>query len=180
MPNHNLNQADFQERLTMIRNMVNNKEPSLPYPPQLFPHQQPSLPPMVMIPPQHLDANDPEVSAAYALANIGKVHWQNFLEGSNNGVNMDGGYGGLKLESNKVLAMYEDQLGAGNSSSSSLPKCKAEDCNACVENATVSYCINHRHMRRCQKEGCNKCAQGATKYCIAHGGGRRCTCPAAP
>jgi hypothetical protein len=28
--------------------------------------------------------------------------------------------------------------------------------------------------RKCHKAGCSKCAQGATKYCIAHGGGRRC------
>lgn len=34
-----------------------------------------------------------------------------------------------------------------------------------------------RSIRRCQFEGCQKYAQGATKLCIAHGGGRRCTFP---
>lgn len=29
--------------------------------------------------------------------------------------------------------------------------------------------------RKCHAEGCTKCAQGATKFCIAHGGGKRCT-----
>jgi hypothetical protein len=28
--------------------------------------------------------------------------------------------------------------------------------------------------RKCQRAGCTKCAQGSTKFCIAHGGGRRC------
>ncbi len=179
-----LTQADFQQKLEMVRNIVNNKElAALPYPPDHH-HQQQQLQFLTShdIP---VSNDDPESVAAYALANIGKVHWKNFLEGSNNGARIEaaGGYGGLKLESNKVLAMYDDKPGSGgagnqiNSSSQGLPKCKVDDCTACVENATVSYCVNHRHMRRCQKEGCNKCAQGATKYCIAHGGGRRCTFP---
>mmetsp|Transcript_50057 Transcript_50057/g.86085 ORF Transcript_50057/g.86085 Transcript_50057/m.86085 type:complete len:449 (-) Transcript_50057:542-1888(-) len=32
-------------------------------------------------------------------------------------------------------------------------------------------------VRLCQSPNCNKCAQGSTKFCIAHGGGRRCTVP---
>lgn len=33
------------------------------------------------------------------------------------------------------------------------------------------------NSRRCLHEGCTKCAQGKTSFCIAHGGGRRCTFP---
>jgi len=33
------------------------------------------------------------------------------------------------------------------------------------------------NVRMCQSPGCTKCAQGSTKFCIAHGGGRRCTVP---
>ena len=29
----------------------------------------------------------------------------------------------------------------------------------------------------CEHNGCSKCAQGSTRFCIAHGGGRRCTFP---
>jgi hypothetical protein len=29
--------------------------------------------------------------------------------------------------------------------------------------------------RKCEYEDCDKCAQGSTKFCIKHGGGRRCT-----
>lgn len=29
----------------------------------------------------------------------------------------------------------------------------------------------------CEHKGCSKCAQGSTRFCIAHGGGRRCTFP---
>jgi hypothetical protein len=32
-------------------------------------------------------------------------------------------------------------------------------------------------QRPCLFEGCHKCAQAGTKYCISHGGGRRCTYP---
>ena len=31
--------------------------------------------------------------------------------------------------------------------------------------------------RKCHAQGCLKCAQGATKFCISHGGGKRCTYP---
>ena len=34
-----------------------------------------------------------------------------------------------------------------------------------------------QNSRRCQWSGCSKCAQGATKFCIGHGGGKRCTFP---
>jgi hypothetical protein len=34
-----------------------------------------------------------------------------------------------------------------------------------------------RITKKCLSMGCGKCAQGSTDYCIAHGGGRRCTFP---
>ena len=33
------------------------------------------------------------------------------------------------------------------------------------------------NSRKCHAQGCSKCAQGATKFCISHGGGKRCTHP---
>lgn len=32
-----------------------------------------------------------------------------------------------------------------------------------------------RDLKKCQFEGCTKYSQGSTKFCIGHGGGRRCT-----
>lgn len=123
------------------------------------------------------DWNDPVVNAAYTLANFGRVQWKNFLDGSNNEISLDS-YKPMKLDSDKLLAIYTEGTKMGTSSNSQgLHKCKVEDCDNLVENATVQYCVTHRGTRRCQKEGCTKCAQGATKFCIAHGGGRRCTFP---
>jgi hypothetical protein len=217
--NNPFSAVDYQQKLEMCRSIVNtNKDVELPYPPGQeeeeatemllkggFENVNNSNLPFPFATSNPVEAAaafqntisvptepvDQEVSAAFALANIGKVHWKNFLNGSNNGANLNGYNSGMKLESNKLVgAIYDEQqqqpqqqsqggFGVVNqsASSSSLPKCKVDDCNQPVENQTSSYCINHRNMRRCQKEGCNKCAQGATKYCIAHGGGRRCTFP---
>lgn len=185
--NNPFQNVGYDQKLEMCRNIVNNREVDLPYPPgqEEQDEEQKILMQAAMMGrnlfqqlgnmPLNGDPNDPEVSAAFALANIGKVHWKNFLQGSNNGANLDGYNAGMKLDSNKILAIYEENQ--NQQSSTGLPKCKVDDCKSCVENQGASYCANHRHMRRCQKEGCNKCAQGATKYCIAHGGGRRCTFP---
>ena len=46
----------------------------------------------------------------------------------------------------------------------------------CKENAIngSSVCSKHIRIKTCSFDGCNKCAQGSTKFCISHGGGRRC------
>mmetsp|Transcript_33406 Transcript_33406/g.48421 ORF Transcript_33406/g.48421 Transcript_33406/m.48421 type:complete len:1032 (-) Transcript_33406:413-3508(-) len=44
-----------------------------------------------------------------------------------------------------------------------------------VENNTNQSNSNLFFNRKCHADGCMKCAQGATKYCIGHGGGKRCT-----
>lgn len=126
-----------------------------------------------------------EVTAAYTLANFGKVEWHSYLESS--GITNDDGHQPAKIASTHDLELYEQpdrsNLKREHSSKSqasnisALPLCKVEGCTSAVENSAAQYCAAHRSTRRCQKEGCNKCAQGATKYCIAHGGGRRCTFP---
>eukprot|EP01038_Epipyxis_sp_PR26KG_P008566 gene8566-11573_t len=119
--------------------------------------------------------NNGEVFAAIALANMDKVSWNTFLEGSNNeqpdkscsknpmnsSINL--------LDSQKIIGFFDNDGQNDNN-------CKIEGCGLIAEKDTI-YCINHRGTRRCQKEGCTKCAQGATKFCIGHGGGRRCTHP---
>ena len=44
---------------------------------------------------------------------------------------------------------------------------------------TGSFCFplvkSHSTTKRCEEEGCMKFPQGGTRFCIAHGGGRRCT-----
>ena len=41
-----------------------------------------------------------------------------------------------------------------------------------------TYCLKHNVTPRlCEHDTCNKRAQGNTRFCIAHGGGRRCTYP---
>ena len=85
-----------------------------------------------------------------------------------------------------------------------MKECKMDGClNLCGKR--MSYCSQHSCSRKCQYPGanrrakfalvfrfncpdwhgagvarfhaeCTKCAQGAKKFCIAHGGGRRCKC----
>jgi hypothetical protein len=166
--------VDYDQKLEMCRSIVHSKDFVLQYPPdpsENYPQFSGNT--FNMNHSSHsndIDHHDPEAAAALALANIGRVDWKNFLQGSNNGIIHDGGGSGFKLESNKLLAVYDDEgVLVTKVPSQKLHKCKVDDCDALVENASVFYCATHRNMRKCQQEGCNKCAQGATKFCIAHG-----------
>jgi len=44
-----------------------------------------------------------------------------------------------------------------------------------LESPSTMIGASNCNVRTCQFPGCNKCSQGSTKFCIAHGGGRRCT-----
>jgi len=48
---------------------------------------------------------------------------------------------------------------------------------AAVAAANAAQMNSQMNSRTCQHPGCQKCAQGSTKFCISHGGGRRCTVP---
>lgn len=53
--------------------------------------------------------------------------------------------------------------------------CRMHECSSEAAKNTP-YCKQHSGTRICEyKEGCTKCAQGRTRFCIGHGGGRRCT-----
>lgn len=62
-------------------------------------------------------------------------------------------------------------------------KCRFEGCKDTVRESNSAtaeddklYCKKHTSgSRQCEFEPCDKCAQGSTKFCIKHGGGRRCT-----
>ncbi|XP_071701945.1 uncharacterized protein [Rutidosis leptorrhynchoides] len=51
--------------------------------------------------------------------------------------------------------------------------CQFEGCGKGARGAS-RLCIAHGGGRRCQKLGCHKGAEGRTAFCKAHGGGRRC------
>ena len=51
--------------------------------------------------------------------------------------------------------------------------CKYPDCTKSAQGAT-DYCIAHGGGKRCIEPDCTKSAAGATDYCKAHGGGKRC------
>ncbi|XP_072985095.1 uncharacterized protein [Typha latifolia] len=56
---------------------------------------------------------------------------------------------------------------------SSSKTCQFQGCRKGARGAS-RLCIAHGGGRRCQKEGCSKGAEGKTIFCKAHGGGRRC------
>jgi hypothetical protein len=58
-----------------------------------------------------------------------------------------------------------------------LGMCRVVGCSAQATTKLANLCSLHASSRRCAANDCNKCAQGGTGYCIAHGGGRRCTFP---
>lgn len=51
--------------------------------------------------------------------------------------------------------------------------CKVIDCSKFAQGNT-RYCIGHGGGRRCTYEGCNKTARGKI-FCVSHGGGKRCS-----
>lgn len=60
--------------------------------------------------------------------------------------------------------------------------CVVAECGRELADGSSDHCVVHTGqgfgaVRRCLHQGCTKCAQGSTNYCIAHGGGRRCTFP---
>lgn len=55
---------------------------------------------------------------------------------------------------------------------SRMNKCAHLDCQKFRQSGT-SFCIAHGGGRRCTFEGCTRAARGA-KFCAAHGGGKRC------
>jgi len=64
---------------------------------------------------------------------------------------------------------------------SSSPTYKVEPENYHMNSDSTNEMINepvamtYTCSRRCEAVGCQKFAQGSTKFCISHGGGRRCT-----
>jgi hypothetical protein len=77
------------------------------------------------------------------------------------------------------LAAFADE-GEGNTRGTSRPKVKY--CRLCIEpgctknaQGATRRCIAHGGGRRCVVDNCTKSAQGTTRKCKAHGGGRRCT-----
>lgn len=56
-------------------------------------------------------------------------------------------------------------------------KCDHPNCTNLRVGRGLSCDMHAALTRKCQAPGCGKCAQGSTKFCIAHGGGRRCTFP---
>jgi hypothetical protein len=73
-------------------------------------------------------------------------------------------------------------IGGDLSRGTSRPKVKY--CRLCIEpgctknaQGATRKCIAHGGGRRCVVDGCTKSAQGTTPKCKAHGGGRRCVFP---
>lgn len=111
----------------------------------------------------------------------------------------------LKLELTKCFSSYANssQLGAkkvsalgpllsdfsGNSTDNDQAKlmmrkkrrrmCINGSCEKFAQ-GTTKFCVSHGGGRRCAFEHCKKSAAGITKYCIGHGGGKRCCKPNCP
>jgi hypothetical protein len=70
-----------------------------------------------------------------------------------------------------LTALEEEEKGKGNRDLLGSRKCEYEDCDKCAQGST-KFCIKHGGGRRCTVEGCNKGARDKN-FCAGHGGGKR-------
>lgn len=54
--------------------------------------------------------------------------------------------------------------------------CNVPSCEKYTQGGT-KFCISHGGGRRCQYKGCGNSANSSTQFCISHGGGKRCNFP---
>lgn len=105
-----------------------------------------------------------------------------------------------RAKSNATKLSRSGASGSSASRSASSRTCATAGCKELVS-GRLKYCAKHSTSKKCRFEGCSKCAQvnlcngrcpthkilipdfactvccnqGSTQFCIAHGGGRRCT-----
>jgi hypothetical protein len=81
-----------------------------------------------------------------------------------------------------IRSRRKGSIGNGMTRGTTRPKVKY--CRLCIEpgctknaQGATRKCIAHGGGRRCIVDNCTKSAQGTTRKCKAHGGGRRCSFP---
>jgi len=74
---------------------------------------------------------------------------------------------------------FDNDINVPRVNAQPLKTCRSPGCQECITMNTTHrpfYCLRHRNSTKyCKFLGCTKCAQGSTRFCISHGGGRRCT-----
>lgn len=83
-----------------------------------------------------------------------------------------------KRDAEFIIGHKRKRRSAGNSDEYQKKSkfCMRDGCKKYAQGGT-RYCVAHGGGKRCQVDGCSTGARGASKFCILHGGGKRCEKP---
>uniref|UniRef100_A0A7S3PJV9 WRKY19-like zinc finger domain-containing protein n=1 Tax=Aplanochytrium stocchinoi TaxID=215587 RepID=A0A7S3PJV9_9STRA len=85
----------------------------------------------------------------------------------------------MHMQALKTEPAFNKEAKRSRTRKRSRKTCLRDECTKYAQGPT-KFCVAHGGGRRCNFSGCTKSAAGVTKFCIGHGGGKRCHVPNCP